>query len=222
MHATHPYTLAIDTALGCTSLALGRDGVCVAHRYEEDRQLQASHTNAWIEALLEQQQTHYQELGRIITNVGPGGFTGLRIGLAAARAIGHALNIPVLGFTTLDIIAYAAENQGMTRPFTTLLPAGRKEVFIQRFQPGSDTHTPASMVKKETLSEHIAPSDKIATSQKELGESIVHDELYIHDVSSNAQQLLLLADSDISPRQPSPLYIKPPDAVPQQPLTERR
>ncbi|MFA1543914.1 tRNA (adenosine(37)-N6)-threonylcarbamoyltransferase complex dimerization subunit type 1 TsaB [Actinomadura monticuli] len=69
-------------------------------------------------------------LSAIAVGVGPGPYTGLRVGLVTARAMGEALSIPVHGACTLDIIAWAT---GRDEPFVVATDARRKEVFWARY-----------------------------------------------------------------------------------------
>ncbi|TDD94979.1 tRNA (adenosine(37)-N6)-threonylcarbamoyltransferase complex dimerization subunit type 1 TsaB [Actinomadura rubrisoli] len=70
------------------------------------------------------------DLSAIAVGVGPGPYTGLRVGLVTARAMGEALNVPVHGFCTLDVIAWAT---GRDEPFAVATDARRKEVYWARY-----------------------------------------------------------------------------------------
>ena len=74
-----------------------------------------------------------EQLGALVVGTGPGPYTGLRVGLATAAALGHALGIPVHGVCTLDGIAHAARAAGLTGPFTVATDARRKEVYWARY-----------------------------------------------------------------------------------------
>lgn len=69
------------------------------------------------------------DLNGIAVGVGPGPFTGLRVGLVTARALGDALEIPVYGVCTLDILAFETNDSGMEGPFAVATDARRKEVY---------------------------------------------------------------------------------------------
>src|SRR5690606_40963487 len=70
------------------------------------------------------------DLSAIAVGVGPGPYTGLRVGLVTARSMGEALGIPVHGFCTLDVIAWAT---GRTEPFAVVTDARRREVYWARY-----------------------------------------------------------------------------------------
>jgi len=83
----------------------------------------------------------FGDLGRIAVTVGPGSFTGVRIGLAAARGFALATGRPALGFTTLEVTAAAAARDAALPPGTRLRvisDARRGEVYWQDFEVGGD------------------------------------------------------------------------------------
>lgn len=114
-------TLAFDTATSAATAALVRDGnvlgeaVSRAVRVLEDA-----------DGLLRSSGTERSELSGIVVGTGPGSFTGLRLGLAAARGLALALELPVAGVSTLDALAAGAPGA------VPVVDAGRREVFTLR------------------------------------------------------------------------------------------
>jgi len=70
-----------------------------------------------------------QDLTAIVVGVGPGPYTGLRVGVVTARTLGYALEIPVYGVCSLDALARAAVADGLAEPFVVTTDARRKELF---------------------------------------------------------------------------------------------
>jgi tRNA threonylcarbamoyladenosine biosynthesis protein TsaB len=209
--------LGIDTALGQSSVAICRDGAPLAHFATTSRDHQAAHLLQWVEQCLADARLDYAELDAIATTTGPGGFTGIRVGLAAARAIGFAARKPVLGFSTLHVMAHTA--LAPERPTMTIIPAGRGMVFAQTFQHAA----PISQATMQTLDSHpLGDMTNIIVTTAELRtqtqERSPHAHIKLHDSTHNAEILCALAQlhahqPDAHP--PVPLYIRPPDAKPQ-------
>ena len=99
--------LAFDCAISGLAVAVVRDGVALAERREEGRGQAATLLPA-IAATLEQAQVDRRALALIAVTVGPGSFTGVRVGLAAARGLALALGVPLAGITTTAALLAAA------------------------------------------------------------------------------------------------------------------
>lgn len=204
--------LGIDTALGATSVALWSGGRVVAEHYQAGREQQASRLLRWVEATLAEAGIGYADLEGVVASVGPGGFTGIRVGLAAARGIGFAAKLPVSGFSTLQLMAYGVRAEA--EEVTAILPAGREQVFLQHFR-AMEAEEPQLLARSE-----LPALKTLVTTLPELPA----ERALIHDVAKNAALLVEMRASGVQPLMPStpsPLYIKPPDATPGQPLLER-
>jgi len=118
--------LAVDTSTSWISLAL-YDGTYVG--YEVTWQSQHHHTvelTPAIDRLFRQMDIGYEQLTGLGVAIGPGSFTSLRIGLAAIKGISMALNIPVVGIPSLDVIVAAQPLD--EKPLIAILHAGRKRL----------------------------------------------------------------------------------------------
>jgi tRNA threonylcarbamoyladenosine biosynthesis protein TsaB len=111
-------TLAFDTATGVATSALVRDGEVLG-----ERSSRAVRVLADAEELLEQAGAEPRELSRLVVGTGPGSFTGVRMGLAAARGLAFALDLPLAGVSTLAALAAGAPGA------LPVVDAGRREVF---------------------------------------------------------------------------------------------
>ncbi len=118
--------LAIDTATRIASLAL-HDGVSL--RYEETWDAGREHTTQVLPRLvaaLETLRVRVEDLSAVAVAVGPGSFTGLRVGVSIAKGLCVACGIPLIGIPTLDILATA---QGADRrPLAAVVQAGRGRI----------------------------------------------------------------------------------------------
>ncbi len=110
--------LAFDTATDVTTTALVRDGEVLGERVSR-----AVRVLADADALLRDARAEPGELSQLVVGTGPGSFTGVRIGLAAARGLAFSLSIPVAGVSTLDALAAGAPGA------VPVIDARRKEVF---------------------------------------------------------------------------------------------
>src|SRR3990170_5661870 len=97
--------LALDTALEACSVALGNGDRLLARRYEECGKAHAERLMPMIEAALGEASLDISAVTRIGVTVGPGSFTVLRTGLAAARGLALALSCPAIGITTCAALA---------------------------------------------------------------------------------------------------------------------
>lgn len=115
--------LAIDTATRTAGIALyDQDGL----HAEQMWQTSDNHTvelMPYIVRTCEQQGVTASALVAVAVSLGPGSFTGLRVGMSVAKGLALALNIPLLGVPTLDATAYAHSHQPL--PICAVLPAGR-------------------------------------------------------------------------------------------------
>lgn len=126
---TQPVTLAIDTAAPRLQLGLLRADGQVDAIVDDIAKGHAEILFDRLEALLSRNGLGHGQLERIAVTTGPGSFTGLRIGLSAARGLGVARKLPVLGIPSLLAISLAAD----TGPVAVLLDARRGEAYFESF-----------------------------------------------------------------------------------------
>ncbi len=154
-------TFALDTATVSPSVALVRDEVPVAELWlgaepgSGRRVLEAAH------GLLSAAGHTAADIGAIVVGVGPGGFTGLRIGLSTALGLGQALGVPVTGASSLEALALTiracAPAAGMLVP---VLDARRRELFAAAYRPlpdgGLETVVPPCAIAPADLAALLA------------------------------------------------------------------
>lgn len=120
-------TLAISTASPALSLALFEDDRLVAH---DHRIIGRGHAEALVPAIAALLGARRPAL--VLVDIGPGSFTGIRIGIAAARALGVAWGVPVSGFSGTSLVAAAAfaANPGL-KEVAAVIDAGRGQRFVE-------------------------------------------------------------------------------------------
>jgi tRNA threonylcarbamoyl adenosine modification protein YeaZ len=126
--------LAFDTATPLVTVALHDGDRVVAERLSDRPMKHGEQLAPLIEAVLADAGIVRQDLTAIAVGVGPGPFTGLRVGLVTARTLGHVLEIPVYGVCTLDVLAAEAVGTGtVTGDFLVATDARRKEVYLASY-----------------------------------------------------------------------------------------
>jgi tRNA threonylcarbamoyladenosine biosynthesis protein TsaB len=151
--------LAIDTAAPRLQLALLMDQRVDA-LVEEMPQGQAERIFPAIDELLVRNGVSYAALGRIAVTTGPGSFTGLRIGLSAARGLGLALEIPVIGVPSLLALSLGSDNV----PTAVLLDARRGEAYLQLFSGPASPDGPAQLLSMDEARSSIAVGANVLTT----------------------------------------------------------
>lgn len=128
------WRLVLETSgrVGKVGLA---NGSAMAHRAELDpSRRHARDLAATIRALLERERLRIPDLGRILVSVGPGGYTGLRVGLATAKTLAYAANVPLVAVPTFHAIASQAPPEAAN--LWVLADALQGTIYFQRFMDG--------------------------------------------------------------------------------------
>jgi tRNA threonylcarbamoyladenosine biosynthesis protein TsaB len=123
-----PLILSIDTATRAGSVAVTRGENLLAELTGDDAISHSSHLLEYVGSALEEGKVRLEDVDVFAATVGPGSFTGLRIGLATVKSFAATLMRPCVGIPTLHAVAHAA---GESMRTLALLPAGRGEVFAQ-------------------------------------------------------------------------------------------
>jgi tRNA threonylcarbamoyladenosine biosynthesis protein TsaB len=129
-----PTFLIIDTALEEAIVALSKDGKLIGELTNKETHSHASFIQVAIATILEGHQMAMTELDAIVVTLGPGSYTGLRVGLATAKGIAYTLQKPLIGLSTLSALAKAAIQLApnpIAPPFQifAMIDARRMEVF---------------------------------------------------------------------------------------------
>lgn len=122
--------LAIDTSVGI-SVALLEGAEVLAEVTKTEHGIQGEQTAALIQQLLDKTGLATGDLTNVVVGVGPGPFTGLRVGIATAQAFGFARQIPVTGICSLDAVA-----RDFAQSCIVVTDARRKELYWAKYQDG--------------------------------------------------------------------------------------
>jgi tRNA threonylcarbamoyladenosine biosynthesis protein TsaB len=228
--------LAFDTATRATSVALADlPGGAVAERRDDpapgQRPGHAARLLPLAVELLEAGRIGWDGVQRLAVGIGPGTFTGLRIGIASARGLAHALEVPLVGISTLESLAIGAAGQAGADGAETVwavLDARRGEVFASAWRLGGDrTLGPclrdATVLVPERLAEELAQSGANAMAVgdgtvefrevlERSGVLIPEDRSKLHKVSAVHHCWLAVGEEAGEPDQVRPAYLRFPDA----------
>ena len=132
--------LAFDTTAAACSVVLWRDGHVLHSARAVMDYGQAEALMPMIEETMAAAGFSYTDLDRIAVTIGPGSFTGVRVGLAAARGIAMAADKPVIGVTTMDVLAHAVPENELkdAAGIIVAIDTKRGDFFAQKFTAGRD------------------------------------------------------------------------------------
>ena len=130
-------SLVIDTATSRTIVGITRDADVLWEGFHDGA---TDHGNA-VADLVKKAMAHGVNPDRVIVGMGPGPFTGLRVGIAFARAFAAARNLPVIGICSLDAIV--VEGVAAESEYTVAIDARRKEIYWARYKDGVRVEGPS-------------------------------------------------------------------------------
>lgn len=133
---SEPLTLAIDTATSQVGVAVGHAGETLACIHVDRGRRHGELLAPSIQTILRLANVHIREIERIAVDNGPGLFTGLRVGIATAKALASALGIPAVPCSSLDVLVHPHSAAGRT--VAGVVDARRGEVFWGLYVPGGD------------------------------------------------------------------------------------
>jgi tRNA threonylcarbamoyl adenosine modification protein YeaZ len=187
MVPSNPLILAFDTSAAHCAAALLLGDTMLAARAEEMTRGQAERLMPLLEEILAEHNKTWRDLTAIGVGVGPGNFTGIRIGVSAARGLALALDIPAIGVSTFDAISY-----GATTDHAAAVPAPRDQLYLA---------VPGTLPRLITRDEAASANVTLLTPPKgaELAQRMAQITLMRHTSPQNP---------------PAPLYIRAADAAP--------
>lgn len=200
--------LTFDTATPRVAVAL-HDGSDVVAELEAERAMKHGEQLApLVDAVMRQVGVVRQDLTAIGVGVGPGPFTGLRVGLVTARTLAFVLEIPVYGVCTLDVLAVEAVDTGaVDRDFVVATDARRKEVYLASYD-ADGTRLDGPVVDKPA---------ELATDVPVVGEgALLYPEAFPLAVGpqrpSAGWLARVVAEERAELLDPEPMYLRRPDA----------
>ncbi len=193
--------LAIDTSVG-VSVAILRSNGELTQSQAVDHGMQGELTAELISQVVADSGLEISEITDVAVGVGPGPFTGLRVGLVTAAVFAHARNIPIHGICSLDAIAFDYE-----KPCVVVTDARRKELYWARYEDKRIGEPQVS--KPEDLLAQFPNTDFVGPGAQ----------LYLDFISGKVSELKagslakLFVSGNAQLVDVSPMYLRKPDAV---------
>lgn len=202
--------LAFDTATPLVTVAVydTDSGLVVAEHVADRAMKHAEQLAPLIDRSMTEAGIVRQDLTAVAVGVGPGPFTGLRVGLVTARTLGYVLEIPVYGVCSLDALAVEAVETGVVDgPFVVATDARRKEVYLARYDEAG-TRLEGPLVDKPAT---------LATDVPVVGQgAALYPDAFPHRAGPEAPSAGWLAravaEERVELHDPEPLYLRRPDA----------
>jgi tRNA threonylcarbamoyladenosine biosynthesis protein TsaB len=205
--------LALDTTLDACQCALVSEGEALAVVSEPMVRGHQERLAGMVAEGMAQARLDFAAIDQLAVTVGPGSFTGLRVGLAFAKGLAMALSRPLAGVGTLE--AFCGGAAGLS---AAVIDAGRGRIYLQVFEGGAALDEPRILL----LDEGAARLHELAAGRK--GVLAGPGAHWLADAFPNftltplaAPDPCVIAALALGARPPTPLYLRPPDARPRRP-----
>ena len=196
--------LAIDTSAG-TAVAVLVDGVVASESYDANSMQHAEQIGLQIQKGLEAAKKKSSDVTAVAVGIGPGPFTGLRVGIAAAKMFAEGVSAPIYGVGSLDAIAFA---NSLDQPTLILTDARRSEVFFGLYQGKT-----AAGVPKTLLGPGVKKQAELEAQLQAAGHNYLIANSQVSAAKLGLLALVQLAEGTASSSVVAN-YLRAPDAVP--------
>ena len=214
-NVTRNVILALDTSVSQCSVSLLKGEVLIAEKSSSIQESQSEKLFSFIQCIFSEANLTLKNLKAIGVGVGPGNFTGLRIGISAAKGLAMALKIKVFGVNRFETLI--EKNQ----PTLTLVASTKKSFYTQLFINKKPTKTPTENTLSEILEKNYSPNTIVSgDSAIEIAKNLNLQ----HGLNNSVPRTekigaITLRYLKTGGPSPAPLYIKGPDAkLPKEPI----
>jgi tRNA threonylcarbamoyl adenosine modification protein YeaZ len=208
--------IAFDTSTPAVTVALHDGSAVLAEWTEVGVNRQGELLTPGIQQVLSMAGAKPRDLSHVVAGTGPGPFTGLRVGLVTARALGHALDIPVHGVCSLDAVALLHND---CRDLVVMTDARRREVYWARYVDGLRSVGP-SVDRPGDLAAGLSGAALAGAGALLYRETFAGHDLTGDHPYPEASALAVIGAAQIAAGTAGPadpLYLRRPDAVPPAP-----
>ncbi|MGY5057554.1 tRNA (adenosine(37)-N6)-threonylcarbamoyltransferase complex dimerization subunit type 1 TsaB [Streptomyces sp. 900105755] len=203
--------LALDTATPAVTVALHDGTAVIASSSQVDARRHGELLLPAVDRVLAEAGVKLEAVTEIVTGIGPGPYTGLRVGLMTADTFGLALGVPVHGLCTLDGLAYAADIE--KGPFVVATDARRKEVYWAVYEDSRTRRTEPAVDRPGDIAEQVAGLPAVGAGALLYPDTfpVVHEPEHVSAAALASLAVAKLAAGEELPA-PRPLYLRRPDA----------
>lgn len=216
--------LNIDTAVESASVCLAKEAESIQLAVNTNQKDHAGWLHSIIQRIISDSALKLKDIEAVAVSIGPGSYTGLRVGLSAAKGLCFALGIPLITVNTLEIMAYAAQS-GNADFICPLIDARRMEVFMAVYNRNMQVIVkPCAMIIKPDSFDELLASGKILFSgngSKKLQNTIVHTNAIFNNINATAADMVNLSEKSFVEKNfaelayVEPFYIKEFYSMPQ-------
>src|SRR5688500_17837904 len=205
--------LNIDTAVESASVCLAKDADSIQFAVNNNQKDHASWLHSIIQKIMSDPDLNLKDIEAVAVSIGPGSYTGLRVGLSAAKGLCFALNIPLIAINTLEMMAYAV--QKFEADFICpLIDARRMEVFMAVYDKNMQVIiNPCAMIIRPDSFDSLLGSGKILFSgngSKKLHDIIVHPRAIFNNNTATAADMIHLSEKSFVEKNFADLaYVEP-------------
>jgi len=214
--------LALDSAGNACSAAVLSDGRVRAHRFAAMTRGQAEALMPMVAGVLGEAAIAVSALDLIAVTTGPGAFTGLRIGLAAARGLALASGVPLLGITSFaTIAAQVTADARRNRDLVVALESKRRELYLQAFSAGGAALGEGALVAEADWAGFVPAgalllagdgAPRLAAALAARAPALAPGS-GLTDAADLARLAAVAWRPGLRPPPPRPLYLRPPDTT---------
>lgn len=209
--------LVVDTALDTCTAAVFEDGRMLGVRSEVMARGHSERLGGFVRDAVAQSGGGFEALDRIGVTIGPGSFTGLRVGLAFAQGLGAALGLPVVGISTLQALAHSkATTWTDGLGVAAVIDARRGQVYMQTFRDARPDAEAEALSVEDARRRLVTPAGDAPWSLVGSGASLIAETAESDLITAPTVEALaaLTAALDPAANPPRPLYLRAPDATP--------
>lgn len=198
--------LAIDTAANlCAACVFDTDAGELGRAVLDLGKGHAEHLIGVIDDALKAAGTAYDDLDAIAVSVGPGSFTGVRVGVATARGLALALKVPAVGVSTLEALAYERREAEPGHPVVARIEAGRGQAYLASFSANGEPIAEPAALSLASAEDFIRAA----------GRDVLLASGTTADIAIYARLAAQKLATEPRPKKPTPLYLRDADAKPQ-------